>query len=137
MVRYIMVLTGIRNCEDDIRIIFKDLLRKTNISYKSSHCLKENCTTSERFNFLHVNNKVKLAKKTLHSLRTLSLSESDEERKIVAPGKVALELVQGNVELNVLAAVEAGHLHLRQLLQDPGPAPQLGLKGLGHEISKC
>jgi hypothetical protein len=41
---------------------------------------------------------------------------------LTAPGKVALELVQGNVELDVLAAVEARHLHLGQLLQDPGPA---------------
>jgi hypothetical protein len=65
------------------------------------------------------------------------LSKSDKERKIVVPGKIALELVQGNVELNVLAAVEARHLHLRQLLQDPGPAhttTQFDLKGLGHEI---
>jgi hypothetical protein len=39
-----------------------------------------------------------------------------------------------NVELYVLAAVEAKHLHLGQLLQDPGPVPQFCLKGLGHEI---
>ncbi len=73
---------------------------------------------------------LKIFKENKYIIQKLRLFESEKERKIVAPGKVALELVQGDVELDVLAAVEARHLHLGQLLQDPGPAPQFGLKGL-------